>query len=425
MQRSLGIFGAGILSPYAEAQTLTPTAPAASRWTPASNIQKPADVGVRAHTFLHVLGLPGKNITPPKVTSSGVTPMIANPPFPGYAFETPQSAACVYGLVPGATTCNPNTASATPSSTKPLAIAIVDAYDNPSAASDWAQFSAQFGLTGGSLTVVYASGAQPLPDLGWALKSSLDIEWAHAMSPTATVYLVEAATNSFADLGQAIAVATSLVSGTPGGVVSMSWGGSEFPEETSLDSYFSGAKTVTYLASSGDAPGVEWPSASPYVVGVGGTSLSRSPYTGNFEGELTWQQTGGGVSYYEARPSYQSKISTKVGAYRGVPDIAAVADPDTGVWVYSGYNGGWWVVGGTSVASPLSAGILSWKGVGTTKSQQVLTEIYTSTAFRDITAGNCGPYAGWIAAKGWDPCTGMGSIAAKTTKLVVTGGFAQ
>jgi subtilase family serine protease len=165
------------------------------------------------------------------------------------------------------------------------------------------------------------------------------------------------------------------------------------------------------------------------VVAAGGTSVSRNPSTGVFEAEQTWQQTGGGISAYLARPSYQSSVSAIVGTHRGVPDIAAVADPDTGVWVYSQYgasqcdNSIWCVVGGTSVASPVSAGILSWKAVHTTSIQQVLNTIYTASGsgFRDVTSGNCGPYAGWLAGAGWDLCTGRGSIAAASTTLVISG----
>jgi kumamolisin len=107
----------------------------------------------------------------------------------------------------------------------------------------------------GGLQVVYASGSQPAADTGWALESSLDIEWAHAMSPAAKIYLVEAASNSYSDLLTAVDKASTLVAAAGGGVVSMSWGGSEFSGQTSYDTHFQKAN-VTYLASTGDAPGV-------------------------------------------------------------------------------------------------------------------------------------------------------------------------
>jgi subtilase family serine protease len=119
---------------------------------------------------------------------------------------------------------------------------------------------------------------------------------------------------------------------------------------------------VTYLASTGDAPGVSFPSTSAYVVAVGGTAIRRNRVTGNFGEEVVWQDAGAGLSAYVARPAYQNGISSTVGASRGVPDIAAIANPSGGVWVYSGLNGGWVIVGGTSVASPVEAGIMSYQG---------------------------------------------------------------
>ncbi len=112
------------------------------------------------------------------------------------------------------------------------------------------------------------------------------------------------------------------------------------------------------------------------------------------------------------RPSYQSPVSSITGTNRGVPDIAAVADPYTGVWVYSGANGGWYIVGGTSVSAPLSAGMMSIKGTKFTGVNGLVTAIYGGSyaTFRDITIGNCGPYAGYIAGTGWDLCAGGGSI---------------
>ena len=417
----IGVIAPSILSPCALAQPSPAQHVAPSRWIPDSNKQGPADVGSNSHTNMVVLSLADR---------SGNRPQGA--PYAGYFYETPSSLACVYGLVTQTTGCNPATASALPSaSSSQLAIAIVDAYDNPDALTDLATFSRQFGLpapTSSNFQVVYASGSKPSANSGWSLESSLDIEWAHAMAPGAKIYLVEARSASNSDLLAAVDKATTLLVAAGGGVVSMSWGGSEFSSEASYDSHFQNSK-VTYIASSGDSPGVIWPSVSQYVVAAGGTSVSRNPSTGVFEAEQTWQQTGGGISAYLARPAYQSSVSAIVGTHRGVPDIAAVADPDTGVWVYSQYgasqcdNSIWCVVGGTSVASPVSAGILSWKAVHTTSIQQVLNTIYTASGsgFRDVTSGNCGPYAGWLAGAGWDLCTGRGSIAAASTTLVISG----
>ena len=194
----------------------------------------------------------------------------------------------------------------------------------------------------------------------------------------------------------------------------MSWGSSEFSGETAYDKSFTTAGVV-YLASAGDSAGVIWPSASPNVVSVGGTALSRNPTTGMFQAELAWQQAGGGPSAYEVRPTYQSTISATTGAHRGTPDIAAVADPTTGVWVYEGGN--WYIVGGTSVAAPVWAGIINASGHFYSSSATELAAIYASaTGFTNVTNGDCGPYEGYLALGPWSFCTGHGSPNGKTNK---------
>jgi len=170
---------------------------------------------------------------------------------------------------------------------------------------------------------------------------------------------------------------------------------------------------VVYFASTGDSFGTQYPSVSPNVVGVGGTTLSRNPVTGNFIFENGWQDTGGGISMFEPRPSYQSGIAALVGDHRGVPDIAADANPATGVWVrnssYIGI-GVWFIIGGTSVSSPVWAGITNAAGGFSMSSAAQLTKLYGDPAsdFNDITVGNCGPYIGYVAAAGWDLCSGLG-----------------
>ena len=160
------------------------------------------------------------------------------PPFPGYLFETPASIACIYRLTEiSVAGCNPNVTTTNPTGGN-HAIALVDAFDDPTAEADLATFSAQFDLPPTKFTVVYANGTQPPQDPtgGWELEESLDIEWAHAMAPEAKIYLVEAKNNSFTNLFNAVAVASSLVAAAGGGEVSMSWGGGEFSQETLFDS---------------------------------------------------------------------------------------------------------------------------------------------------------------------------------------------
>jgi kumamolisin len=383
---------------------------------PQSSQAKPSDAGIRAHTNFEVF------------VPQGLTPDEA-PPFPGYAFETPASLACLYHLVTPVAGCNPNsvTADATGGS---KSIAIVDAYHDPWAGPDLAYFSDQFGLPffRQQLTVVYASGTQPsTDDTGdWELEESLDIEYAHAMAPNAHIYLVEAASDSLGDLLSAVSVASNEVlcgqancrnGGSGAGEVSMSWGTPEFAAETGLDSYFR-ARGVVYFAASGDSPGTVWPSTSPNVVAAGGTTTARNPSTGDFLYEITWPDAGGGLSPYEGRPTYQNAISYIIGSQRGVPDVSFDSNPDTGLWVWDSNNfeqtgAGWFIVGGTSVATQTLAGIVNSSGHFSASSAAELTTIYANRSnaadFRDIKTGPCGPYFGYVAFPGWDLCTGVGS----------------
>jgi len=372
---------------------------------PNSSIEAPEHVGHRAHTNFKMFVPAGGAAA--RQTAPDAVPEASGPPFTGYLFETPASLACVYRLVaPSVAGCNPNIATVNPNGGA-RAIAIVDAYHYPTASSDLAVFSAQFGLPRANLQVVFANGRQPSVDGEWNIEEALDIEWAHAMAPNAKIYLVEAGTPSFANLMKAVSVAGELVAAAGGGEISMSWGGSEFPNQTSFDSYFNQVGVV-YFAASGDSSGVIWPSTSLKVVAVGGTSISRSPTTGAFQVELAWQSGGGGSSLYEPRPGYQNAISAIVQDHRGTPDVAADADPSTGVWVYASPN--WYVVGGTSVAAPVWAGIVNAAGGFSPTSHGELVALYRSPGnTSDIVLGSCGPNQGNLASAGWDFCTGVGS----------------
>lgn len=296
------------------------------------------------------------------------------------------------------------------------AIAIVDAFDIPTALSDFNTFSSTFGLpqetstnvtsmSNKVFTVVYANGSQPAPDQGWAGEEALDIEWAHAMAPHAKIYLVEAASNADPDLFSAESLAATLPNVKE---VSNSWGGLEDPSESSLDSYFV-HKGVIFFASAGDFGGVQqYPSESPNVIAVGGTSLFMSG--GKYLTETAWSDSGGGPSAFEPRPDYQAPIQSIVNNVRGCPDIAAVADPNTGVDVYSQYAaGGWFVVGGTSVACPVCAGITNSRGTLTSSSHRELQRIYFNYKgpyYRDVVGGSAGNFT---SVKGWDYITGIGT----------------
>lgn len=300
------------------------------------------------------------------------------------------------------------------------AIAIVDAYDNPTALADFNTFSQSFGLptepsadaTNSSnkvFQVVYQDGIQPASDPGWAGEIALDIEWAHAMAPNAKIYLVEAQDNSD-NLYSTVQLASTL---TDVREVSMSWGGGEWPGEVQADSTFT-SPNVVYFAASGDSgAGTIYPCVSPNVVGVGGTSLVLDG-AGNFVQEFAWMGSGGGPSNYEPLPAYQSILQGSIGSNRGAPDISGPADPYYGCAVFSSYAfGGWAVIGGTSWACPTEAGIANARGQFSTTTNAELTRLYQEysvastyvSLYRDITQGS----SGWNAGPGYDFATGIGS----------------
>jgi len=373
-----------------------------------------ADSGTRSHTNVRIFVPDGLSSYPSEL-----------PPVAGYGFETPASLACIYGLVPPVQGCNPNATTTNPAGGS-RAIAIVDAYDDPTAASDLAIYSTQFGLPPANLKVVYASGSEPAQDPtgGWELEESLDIEMAHAMAPGATIYLVEANSDYDTDLYPAVVVVASLVScGKPAcahggrgrGEVSMSWAGGEYSAESSSDGFFQ-YPGVVFVSGAGDDPGTYYPCASPNVVCVGGTVAARSILTGNFLYEVAWMDAGGGFSYYENRPPYQDSIRNVVGATRGTPDVSFDAGGvNSGVWIYDsndyeGGPGGWFIAYGTSVGTPAIAAIINGAGRFHESSAEELRVIYSSgRGFTDLERGYCGPYDSFAASPGWDFCTGVGS----------------
>jgi kumamolisin len=403
--------------------------PEGSIVVPMSSIERAGDLGKRAHTNVSVF-VPLDDFKSRRAVAAAA----GGPPFSGLFFETPASVACVYGLVTTVEGCNPTTVTVSASGGS-NAMAIVDAYDDPSAVDDLTTFSSRFRLPAPNLQVVYASGTNPGRDCtlynekgncieyGWELEESLDVQWAHAMAPNAEIYLVEAASNSFSDLFTAVQVAGNLIAAAGGGEVSMSWSGEDFFGENSYDSYFT-TPGVVYFGAAGDAPGPVYPSTSPNVVAVGGTTLRRDPLSGNFIDETTWPYAGGGLTFNEATPSYQSGLSSLLLGGRGVPDLAAVADPNTGVWIYDTGNKGycivgsaWCILGGTSAATPVLAGIVNLAGHFAASTNAELTMVYTynntgkNHNVTDIAKGFCGYQMQDSATKGWDFCTGVGSPA--------------
>jgi subtilase family serine protease len=284
-------------------------------------------------------------------------------------------------------------------------IAIIDAYDDPTVLSDLNTFSSQFGLPAANFEK-HMMASRIRSNSGWALEISLDVQWAHAIAPDAKILLVEAKSNSLTDLLAAVDYARTRSDVV---AISMSWGASEFSSESAYDSHFTSSYGATFFASSGDnGKGVIWPSASPNVVAVGGTTLTFSG--GSLVSETAWSGSGGGVSKYEGEPSYQTTYGiSATNGKRAVPDVSYDADPYSGVSVYDStpYNGakGWWQVGGTSAGAPQWAAIQSL-GLSISNSN-LYQDAFASYAsyFRDITSGS----NGHPAAIGYDLVTGLGS----------------
>jgi len=308
-------------------------------------------------------------------------------------------------------------------------IAIVDAYDHPNIESDLAVFNSTFGLPScttlnGCFRKVYASGFRPRTNAGWALEIALDVEWAHAIAPAAKILLVEAASNSFSDL--LYAVDTAVRQGAS--VVSMSWGGGEFPSEPSYDSHFM-VTGVTFTASAGDSGnGGEYPAASPYVVSVGGTRLQVDA-AGNYISETAWSGSGGGLSSYETEPWYQGTygIPNNPNFKRGIPDVAYDGDPNTGFPVYDSVKtqgqSGWFQVGGTSAGAPQWAALFAIaNSMRAAQGRSPLSSAHTSlyaiggeVRYNDVTGGSngsCGAVC--TTGVGYDYVTGFGSPRANT-----------
>ena len=245
-------------------------------------------------------------------------------------------------------------------------IALVSAYDSPNAASDLAVFDATFKLPAPpSFKKMNQSGGSSYPaaDAGWALESNLDVQLAHALAPAASLLLVEATSSSVNNLSAAIDYAAR----QPGvSVISNSWGISgEVSGESDYDYHCRLTKAVCVFSSGDSGWSGGYPAYNPYVISVGGTTLNlvTDPKTGavTVAKEMSWSGSGGGVSQYESRPSYQSAVNPTAG--RGIPDVSFAGDPATGFAVYDSTPyldaRGWFQMGGTSVGAPQWAAIFA------------------------------------------------------------------
>jgi len=301
-------------------------------------------------------------------------------------------------------------------------IGIVDAYDAPTVASDLNAYSSTFGLPQCNssnpcfkkVNQSGVAGSYPSSNAGWALETSLDVETAHAICPNCKILLVEASSASLANLEAAVNKAAQLGANE----ISNSYGGSEWSGELTDQAYNHPGIAVTVAAGDNGYGSFGFPAASPYVVAVGGTTLTLG--AGNaWAGETAWSGGGSGCSAYLSAQSWQTALenwaASGCGSARGVADVAADADPSTGAAVYdtTRYQGrrGWFQVGGTSLSSPLVAGIYALAGNAASTSYPASLAYASPAALHDVTAGSTGSCATSMctAGAGYDGPTGVGT----------------
>ena len=311
-----------------------------------------------------------------------------------------------------------------PASGAAKTIAIVDAYGYTNAKSDLDKYRAQFGLLGlPSCTPEPAPGIpcfrqlnqagqpSPLPpdNVSWSQEAALDLDMASAICPGCNLLLIQADSNSLDDLSKAVATAGQLGAQA----ISNSYGADESRWVAPYEQRYN-IPGVAVTASTGDSGyGVSFPASSPHVVAVGGTSLTAASNSRGWS-ETVWSGTGSGCSSVFAKPSWQTD---KGCGKRTVGDVAAVADPNTGVSVYWTAPGTtsptpWYVFGGTSVGAPIIAAAYAINGVPANSAASIYSH---ATALNDITAGSNGRCLRTqdylcTAKPGFDGPTGNGSL---------------
>jgi IPT/TIG domain len=316
-------------------------------------------------------------------------------------------------------------------------VAVVDAYDDPTAEADLDVYDKQFGLppcttANGCFRKINQYGnSSPLPKKQgeWAAEISIDVQMVRAICQSCRILLVEASSEEFGDLGQAVNAAAAAGADE----ISNSYGAPEEAPYTSLGASYYDHPGIVLAASSGDCgylnkacPGegiaANFPADSPQVLSVGGASLGE--HNGIWSSTV-WDEGGSGCSDLFSAAAWQSEVAnfvaTGCGGGRSVADVAAIGDPETGVDVYdstpegSGSPTGWGVWGGTSVAAPIVAAEFALAGGArgvAYPAQTLYTHIGEAGSLYDVTSGKNGNCAGSTecqAVAGYDGPTGVGS----------------
>lgn len=302
-------------------------------------------------------------------------------------------------------------------------IAVVDAYGYNNALTDLNVYRKQFGLgtlpacSGSVTTACFAKynqrGTQngyPQQNIGWAQETALDLQMASAMCPVCKIILVEADSNSYANL----AAAVNTAAGFSPIVISNSYGGGESGSTAYNAAYNHPGMAIT--VSSGDSGyGVEFPASSQFVTAVGGTSLSKAEGSTRKWYESVWSGAGSGCSAIYPKPGWQIDNGC---SNRTVADVSAVADPATGVAVYApkgATKSAWMVFGGTSVGAPLIAGIFAVNGSVFSANPRSPYDDYAANGnshLNDVTTGSNGSCGGSYLCTGvssYDGPSGLGT----------------
>lgn len=343
-------------------------------------------------------------------------------------------------------------------------VVIIDSFGSPTLQQDLAVFDRQFNLPTVKLQVLSPLGTVPFDPSssemrGWQGETTLDVEMAHAMAPEASIVVLTSPvdeTEGVAGLPEFRQLEKYAVDHHLGSIISQSWAASEVSladaagqaEIAKWQTFYEQATTqqgITVFSSSGDNgatdyvsfvngnPGpvsptrtTSFPDDSPWVTAVGGTTLTKS---GGAYSEVVWNSdggaSGGGISRFFVTPTFQRSLPTSaqqiLNGKRGVPDVAAAADPNTGLAIY--IDGHWTLAGGTSAAAPLWAGVMAVANqvagrplgyINPSLYKIASSSAYTS-AFRDVTSGdnsyngNGVSVQGYQATVGWDAATGLGS----------------
>jgi hypothetical protein len=322
-------------------------------------------------------------------------------------------------------------------------VAIVDAYDDPSALANLTRFRSDQGLpaiqscslaqltaltssaTSPCFTKTNQSGGTSLPaaDSGWSNEIDLDLQITSSICPTCSILLLEATSSTTANLGTAVTTAASTSHVV---AISNSYGISGDYPGTFASAWDNAAKKgIAVTASAGDGGyGVLFPASATNVIGVGGTTLSVDA-SGVRAGETVWAGTGSGCSVYNAAPTWQAIPGNPCAGKKAVSDLSADADPNSGLAIYTTYSGttGYWVFGGTSLAAPLVASFYAIQGGYDATTLAAAHAWAAGTPYYDVTSGSngtCSPAVLCTAGTGWDGPTGRGSISTSTAAPVLS-----